>query len=187
MAHSILRLSIIKLHFNSLCFLYHSYCKEMFAIHVLVSSIFYSCGTCHTHTCKVCMYFIIPTAFFVCLCMCSLFSLSLSGFQSSDDGRMGFLWDISPKAHRETKGAVTLLFLNSPCLHSNMYVRACVLTLVEGSCMHVWTPLRVCWGCHLFPALCASRVSGRAFDLVDRRFLQCEIALTRFTQWKSTP
>lgn len=97
----------------------------MFAIHVVVSSIFYSCGTCHTHTCKVCMYFVIPTAFLVCLCMCSLFSLSLSGFQSWDDRRMGSS-ETFPQRLIEKQKELSLCFFWIHCVYAQICMCVCV-------------------------------------------------------------
>lgn len=41
-------------------------------VHVLVSSVSYSYGTCHAHICTVWMYFVIPIQFLVCVCVCVL-------------------------------------------------------------------------------------------------------------------
>lgn len=123
----------------------------------------------------------------VCLCVCSPYWLSLSGFWSSDDRRMVFLKFLrktSPQAHLDTKGAVTLCF-SDLTVCSFKYV--CVCAVGGRGLVCACVNASVCWSCHLFLVLCMSPVSGRAFDLFDRRFLQCEIAPARFTQWKSRP
>lgn len=139
----------------------------MFAIHVVVSSIFYSCGTCHTHTCKVCMYFVIPTAFLVCLCMCSLFSLSLSGFQSWDDRRMGSS-ETFPQRLIEKQKELSLCFFWIHCVYAQICMCVCVCAVGGGGFVHACVNASACVSrlspvpCALYkPCLWASLWSGR--------------------------
>lgn len=132
---------------------------------------FYPCGTCLGRTCKVLMYFVIPIAYLRRVFEC-MYWVPLSVFWSTDDRSMVFLWLFSrfpPQAHLVTKGAVTH-YISDLTVCSFKYASVLLLACACAKFLYV------CRSCHLFLVLCTSPVSGRAFDVVNRRFLQCEIA-----------
>lgn len=162
----------------------------MSRVHVLVSSVFYSYGTCHAHTwpnvlCHT--HCILRVCFCVCVCVrvcvACIDSLWVVYEAQMIDG-WAPLERFPTGSSRHKRSCHCLLSDLTVC--SLKYVGVCVCG-GKGVCVCVCKCLRVCRSCHLFPVLSASSVSGRAFDLVDRRFLQCEIAPARFTQWKSRP
>ena len=138
------------------------------------------------------MYFVIPTAylrvcFCVCVCVCVACVACIDSLWVVYEAQMIDVWaPLERLPHRliQTQKELSLSAFWSHCV----FIKICGCVCGgKGVCVCMCKCLRVCRSCHLFPVLCASSVFGRAFDLVDRRFLQCEIAPARFTQWKSRP
>ena len=106
----------------------------MSRVHVLVSSVFYSYGTCHAHTwpnvlCHTHCILRVCFCVCVCTCVCSLYWLSLSGLRSADDRRMGSLRKI-PHRLIQTQKELSLSAFWSHCVF--IKICGCVCVVVRG-------------------------------------------------------